>query len=180
MDFADNIKSFVEDALGITDGVFGVNATEMGIQIVSTILLFLVVRYFFWNKVTAYLEERKEAMRNEYDEAKQANTDAVLINEKAAKELNDIRLSAKDIVDEAKLRGEEGRKNIIIKAKDDANKLIDDAHKEINSQIEKARNNINDEIVSVATLMAEKIIKKELDEDKYKKLIKEVTKEVTS
>jgi|LGVF01.2.fsa_nt_gb F-type H+-transporting ATPase subunit b len=180
MDFAENIRSFVEDALGITDGVFGVNATEMGIQIVSTILLFLVVRYFFWNKVTEYLEGRKEAMKNEYDEAKQANTDAILINEKAAKELNDIRLSAKDIVDEARVRGEENRKNIIVKAKDDANKLIDDAHKEINSQIEKARNNINDEIVSVATLMAEKIIKKELDEDKYKELIEEVTKEVTS
>ena len=180
MDFAEKIRAFVEDALGLTDGVFGVNATEMGIQIVSTILLFIVVRYFFWNKVTDYLEERKEAMRNEYDEAKQANTEALLINEKAAKELNDIRLGAKDIIDEARLRGEENRKNIIVKAKDDANKLIDNAQKEVNSQIEKARNNINDEIVSVATLMAEKIIKKELDENRYKELIKEVTKEVTS
>lgn len=180
MGFAEKIQSFVESALGITDGVFGVSWQEMTIQIVSTILLFLVVRFFFWNKVTEYLEARKSAMTTEYDEAKQANLDASQKREEAEQELQELRLSSKGILDQAKTQGEEERKAILVKAKTEANKLVDDAHKEINSQIEKARTSINDEIVSVATIMASKIIKKELDEDKHKELIKEATKEVVN
>lgn len=178
MGFAEKIRLFVEDALGLTDGAFGVNGTEMLIQIGSTILLFLVVRFLFWNKITAYLEDRKAAMKNEYEEAKVANEEATQKREEAVTELNNIKLSAKGVVDEAKTRGEEERKVILDKAKSAANKLVDDAHKEIDSQIEKARSSINDEIVNVATLMAEKIIRKELDDEKHKELIKEISKEV--
>lgn len=180
MGFAEKIRSFVEDALGLTDGAFGVDGTEMLIQIASTIILFLIVRFFFWNKVTEYLEGRKLAMQKEYEDAKQANQEAALKREEAVKELDDIRHSSKDMLDEARARGAEERKDIIEKAKKDATKLVDDAHKEIESQIEKARKDINDEIVSVATLMAERIIKKEIDEDKHKELIKEISKEVAN
>jgi F-type H+-transporting ATPase subunit b len=174
------IKTFVENALGMTDGVFGVEFDEMLIQISSTILLFLVVRFFFWNKVTEYLEARKETMKNEYDAAKLANEEAQSLKEEAHGELHNLRLSSKKVIDDAKSRGEEERQAIIDKAKQDATKLVDNAQKEIDSNIEKARNSINEEIVSVATLMAEKIIKKELDEKKHKDLIKEVTEEVAN
>lgn len=180
MDFAEKIRSFVEDALGLTDGAFGVDASEMLIQIASTIVLFLIVRFLFWNKVTEYLEGRKEAMKKEYEDAQQANQEAALKREEAAKELDEIRHSSKDVLDEARARGALERKEIIEKAKTDASKLVDDAHKEIESQIEKAKKDINDEIVSVATLMAESIIKKEIDEDKHKELIKEISKEVAN
>lgn len=174
------IQSFVQDALGITNGVFGVNGKEMLIQILSTLLLFLVVRFFFWNKVTAYLEGRKEEMQNEYEEAQNANQEATNMKMDIENELQDLRLSAKGVIDDAKERGESERKAILEKAKIEANKLVTDAQKEIDSNIIKARNSMNEEIVTVATAMAEKIIKKELDPNKHKELIKEATKEVVS
>ncbi len=178
------IQSFVQESLEFIIDVFGGDSAEafqqVLIQVISTVLLFLVIRFFFWNKVTDYLEGRKEAMRQEYDDAKHANQDAALKREEAVKELHDIRQSSKGILDEARARGGVERKEIIEKAKVDANKLVDDAHKEIESQIEKAKKDINDEIVSVATLMAEQIIKKEIDETKHKELIKEISKEVAN
>jgi F-type H+-transporting ATPase subunit b len=170
---AESIRQFVDSALGVS-------LEEMIIQISATLLLFLIVRFFFWNNITAYLEKRKEAMNEEYDQAKQANADAQSIKETTENELKEIRLSAKGLYDEAKDRGEVERKEIVLKAKADAKKIVDNAHKEINSEIEKARTSINDEIVSVATLMAEKIIKKEIDKDKHKELIDEVTEGVVS
>ena len=178
MGFAEKISNFVNDALGLTDGAFGVDGTEMLIQIGSTILLFLVVRFFFWNKVTDYLEGRKEAMKQEYLEAQTASLEAAKHKETAAAELIDIRKGAKDVFDEAKERGEVERKVILEKARDEANKLVNDAHVEIESQVEKARSSINEEIVSVATLMAEKIIEKELDDKEHKDMIKKISKEV--
>lgn len=184
MTLGDVIKAFVDESLGFINNLFGGNGDfalqQVGIQIVSTVLLFLVVRFFFWNKVTDYLEARKEAMKQEYDEATKANQEAALYREEATKELNEIRVGAKDIYEEAKGRGEDERKRILEKAKYDADKLVENAHKEIDSQIEKARKDLNDEIVSVATLMAEKIIQKEIDEAKHKDLIKNITEEVVN
>lgn len=170
---AETIKNFVESALNI-------NPIEMLVQILATLILFLVVRFFFWNHITDYIEKRKQVMNEEYDQAKKANQDAQTIKESAEIELKDIHQSAKGFYEDAKERGERERKAIVTKAKGEATNLVDNAHKEINSEIEKARTTLNDEIVTVATLMAEKIIKKEIDEDKYKSLIDEVTKEVSN
>lgn len=170
---AESIRSFVEGALGV-------NPIEMVIQILATLVLFLIVRFFFWNNVTAFIEKRKQVMSDEFEEAKKANQDAQNIKESAEEELKEIRLGAKDLYDSAKDRGEKERQAIIQKAKGEANQIIDNAHKEINSEMEKAKASMNDEIVSVATLMAEKIIKKEIDEDKHKELINEATKGVVN
>lgn len=172
-DFANSLSDFVNESIGV-------DITEMAIQILSTLLLFLVVKYFFWNNITEYLEKRKEVMSSEYEEAKTANLEAVKIKEQADLELTEIRLSAKGVIDDAKNRGELERTDIVKKAKKEADIVFSNARKEIDSEIEKARSNLNDEIVSVAVLMAEKVIKKEIDESKHQDLIKEVTKGVAT
>lgn len=170
---ADAIKSFIDDALGVS-------ILEMGIQIASTLLLFVVVKHFFWNNITDYLERRRNAITDEYKEAEEANKNAALIKVQADEELNQIRLDAKGIFDEAKERGEIERSSIVKKAKSEAKSVIEDAQKEIDSEIEKARSRINDEIVNVASLIAKKVIDKEIDMDKHKELIKEITNEVVN
>ena len=172
-DFANSLSDFVLESIGV-------DLVEMGIQIGSTILLFLIVRHFFWNNITEYLEKRKVFMANEYEDAKNANLEAISLKEKAEGELTEIRLSAKGVIDDAKDRGELERTDIVKKAKKEARIVISNAQKEIDSEIEKARSNLNEEIVSVAVLMAEKVIKKEIDASKHKELISEVTKGVAS
>lgn len=172
-DFANSLSDFVMESIGV-------DITEMAIQILSTLLLFLVVRFFFWNNITNYLEKRKEVMSSEYEEAKAANLEATTLKEKADQELTEIRLSAKGVIDDAKERGELERNDIVKHAKHEAEIVISNARKEIDSEIEKARSNLNEEIVNVAVLMAEKVIKKEIDESKHQELIEEVTKGVIS
>ncbi len=170
---AQAIEEFVANSLGV-------NLIEMVIQISSTIVLFLVVKFFFWNHVTDFLEKRKAAMNEEFVKAKTANEEASKAKLQADAELHEIRQSAKGIYDEAKERGEQERKNIVSRAKQEADRLLENAQAEIENELEKARTDINNEIVSVATLMAEKIIEKELDPNKQKDIIERVTKEVSN
>jgi F-type H+-transporting ATPase subunit b len=173
MGFAEKISSFVNEALGVAP-------EEMIIQIVSTIILFLIVRFFFWNKVTDYLEARKQEMEENYQRAKEDKEAAVELKVAAEKELVEIKKGANEKYANAKARGEEKRKEIVEEAKQEASQIIDNANKEIKNMVEKAKIDINDEIVSVATLMAEKIIEKEIDPEKHKDLIKKATKEVVN
>ncbi|MFK5884128.1 MAG: F0F1 ATP synthase subunit B [Candidatus Izemoplasma sp.] len=167
------IKDFVEGAIGI-------DIIEMLIQILATLLLFLVVRHFFWNNITEYIEGRKNVMAKEYEDAALASTEAESLKLQAGNELNEIRLSAKEVIDDAKARGELEKTSIISKAKKDAEVVMENSRKEIKHEIEKARTTINDEIVSVAILMAEKVVKREIDASKHKELVDEVVKAVAN
>ncbi|MCF7925856.1 MAG: F0F1 ATP synthase subunit B [Candidatus Izimaplasma sp.] len=171
MGFAEKISAFVNEALGVS-------FEEMAIQIISTVILFLVVRYFFWEKVTNYLETRHQEMTENYQEAEVTKKASEDLKKEAESELINIKESASEKYNQAKVRGEEKRKEIVDEAKKDAKKIIANAHKEVDSMVEKAKAEINDEIVSVATLMAEKIIEKEIDETKHKQWIEQATSEV--
>lgn len=170
---AQAIGEFIENAINV-------NPIEMLVQVAATLLLFLVVRYFFWGNITDFLDRRKELMASEIADAQTKNKEAELLKTKVETELLEVRQNAKSIVDDAKLRGEDERQKIVSNAKVEAKKVMTNAKNEIDSEVEKARANINDEIVSVATLMAEKIIKKEIDPNKHKEIIKEVTQKVVS
>lgn len=170
---AESISEFIQ-------GAIGVSAKEMFIQIASTLLLFLVIRFFFWNNITDYLDKRKNAMANEFEEAKQANSEAQTLKISASEELNEVRLSAKGIVDDAKNRGEAERSDIITKAKSEATQVMQNAQKEIESEVIKARESIKEEIATVAILIAEKVIKKEIDKQQQNDIIKQITNEVAS
>jgi F-type H+-transporting ATPase subunit b len=165
------IEEFVNQALGV-------NLIEMAVQIGSTIVLFLVVKFFFWNHVTDYLDKRKQEMKEEYETAARAKEEATSLKMEAEEELKEIRLTAKSIYEEAKERGEEERTRIVKEAKEHADRLLTQAHKEIEQEWENAKSDMQNEILEVASLLAQKALKQELDEVTQQRLISQISKEV--
>lgn len=159
----DGVSNAVENALGSS-------LSDVLIQIGATLILFFIVRKFFWNKITDFLEKRKELMEAEFTSAKQANEDAKALQEKSNKEYQDLKAKSKGLIEKAKKRGEEERISIIGKAKEDANKIITQAEQEIELEKKKAEADIKEQAVNLATMMASKIIEKEIDEKKYQDL----------
>ncbi len=173
MSLAESLNQFVSNSLGV-------NAIEMAIQIGGTVILFLVIKKYFWGNITKYLEERSEIMQAEYDQAKVLKDEAASIKDEATKELDDVRASASDIIEDAKKRATSQAENIVLEAKEESIRIKENTQKEIANEVEKAREEIKEEIVSVATLLAGKIIDKELDESDYSRFIDETTNEVKS
>ena len=159
-----------EDITAIIERAFGGSLSDIVIQILATLLLVIVVRVFFWKKITGYLEKRRDLIAKELDDAKNANVEAQQLHEKADKKYQDIRSKSKGYLEQAKQKGEEERKVIVEKAKEEANNLLTQAEQEIALEKQKARADIQNEAVTLATLMASKIIKEELDDKKYQNL----------
>ncbi len=162
----------------LVDIALGIDAVEMVIQLVATILLILVVKHFFWEKITAFIEARREIMESELTEATERNEEARVLKEEAEESFDKVKLEAKQILEDAKTRGEDNRREIIAKAKDEATNIKKSAQKDLAQEIEVARSHMRNEIISVATLLAEKVIAKEIDEATYNRLIDETIKEV--
>ncbi len=162
----------------LVDIALGVEPVELLIQIASTALLIIVVKVFFWDKVTAFLDARRESINNELTEASEKNENAQTMQEEAEQELEEARASSKKMVEEAKSRSEDIRRNMIAEAKDEASRIKKEARKDLEKEMDLARNKMRNEIIEIASLLTYKAIQKQISEETYDKLIDEAIKEV--
>lgn len=160
---AEAVKDAVERAMGGT-------LSDILIQIVATIILVIVVKVFFWSRITEFIEKRKALVAKELDDAKSANEQAQSFQEETEKAYQDIKNKSKTLIEKAKLKGEEERVQIVDKAKREADYVMTQAQSEIELEKKKARETIKKEAVELAALMATKIIEKEIDEKAYQDL----------
>ena len=162
--------SMADDIAALIERAFGSSLSDILIQIVATILLVIIVKVFFWDKVNAYLKKRREVVQKELDDAENAHQEAKDIQEKREQEYQDLKNQSKEFIENAKSRGESEREIIVNKAKDEANKIMTQAEQEIELEKQKAKADIQAETVELATLMASKILEKEIDDKKYQNL----------
>lgn len=162
-----DLMSAVSDAI---EKALGASLLDMLIQIGATFVLVIIVKIFFWEKITGFLAKRKALMENELESARKANEDALALQEKTSQEYHDLKTMSKDYLEKARLRGEEEREVIVGKAKNEAQNLLAQAEKEIAMEKRKAETDIRKEAVDLAALMAAKIIEKEIDERSYQNL----------
>lgn len=165
------IDRIVEAVQKIIDGALGVNLLDMIIQIAATLILVIIVKYFFWGRITDFLEKRKNIMSQEMESAKKENENAKALKEKRENEYNELKLKSKEYLDSAKYKAEQEKIRILEKAKDNADKMMEKAIKDIEAKKIKAETELHKEAVTIATSMAEKIIRKELNDKDYQDLI---------
>ena len=164
----EKIMTAVAEAI---ERALGASLSDIAIQIGATLILVIIVKIFFWDKITAYLEKRKNLMETEFESAKIANQEAKDFQEKAAKEYHDIKVKSKDYLERAKQKGEEERVSIINKAKQESGNMMTQAEQEIALEKNKAQGEIRKEVIDLAAIMASKIIEKEIDNKKYQDLV---------
>ncbi len=158
------VSKAVENALGAS-------LSDILIQVAATFILVIIVKVFFWEKITDFLAKRKEMMDLEVESAKKANEEAQSLQEQTSKEYQDLREKSKEYLDKARHRGEEERETIVGKAREEAKSMLSQAEKEIEIKKKKAQGEIRKEAVDLAALMASKIIEKEIDNQNYQDLI---------
>lgn len=159
----DNVSSAVSDALGVS-------LSNMLIQLGATIILIFVVKYFFWNKITDYLQKRKEIMENNFKEAKEANEEAAKFKEQTHNDYQDLKAKSRGYLEKARAKGEEEKALILANAKEKANNLMELTQREIEAEKTRAKTELQKEVIDLASLMATKIIQEEIDKDKYQDL----------
>lgn len=173
------IMDAINEALGPIS-----NPTEMGmyvrdilIQLFATIILFLVVKFLFWNKVTAFLEAKRQAIDEDLEAASIAKENALKLEADLNLEMSLAKDKIKKLLDDAERDGNQRREDIIKEAKEEAVRRHMMLEEELNTERANMANQIKQEIVEIAFAAAEKIVNKEIDQDKYIDIIDDILKE---
>jgi len=150
---------------------------DIGIQLASTIILFIIIRFLLWKPITRILEARRDAIDKELNEAKEAKEQAVKLEEELILEKKKARAEIRDLISNAEKEANLRRDEIINQAKEEAKKRLANLQDELAIEKANMQNDIKQEIIDIAFAAAEKIVSKEVDKDKYLDVIDDVLEE---
>ncbi len=173
--FAQRLAEAIENL--VSDGII-INPIEMGIQLVATVVLIFVVKHFFWEKVTAFIEDRQTIIDKDLNEAAALKEASNALKLTAEQELEDVRKQAKKILDNAKNQATDQSRILLAQAKDDAAAIKKNAQRDLVQEVELARRQLRQEIIEVAMELSERVIAQEMSEETYERLIDEAIEAV--
>lgn len=151
-------------------------AIDFGIQICATVILFIIIRFFFWKPITKILEDRRNQIDKDLKDAEAAKANAVEIEANLEKELADAKAKIKEMIDTAEKEANIRKETIINAAKEEAKRRLDNVENELIEEKKSMEKEIRQEIVDIAFQAAEKIVQKEINQDKYLDIVDDILK----
>ena len=144
------------------------------LMIIAIFVLFLALSYFLFNPARKFLNDRKEKIRGELEEAKDNQEKAAELKAQYEAKLKDIDKEAEDILSDARRRALQNEEQ----AKEEAARILARAQEEARLEKQKMSDEIKQEIVSVASVMAGKLVGASIDTTRQNSLIEETLKEM--
>jgi len=145
-----------------------------------TIITFLLVLFllskFAWKPLLKVLQDREDEIKASLKDAEIARTELERVNLESEKILNDARAEARKIQAESKSVSEKQRDEIIQKAKEEAKKIAVSAESQIKMEKDLAIKQIQEKVVDLTFSISEKVIKKNLNTNDNKEIIRDSLK----
>ena len=151
---------------------------DSSLMLVAIFVLFLFLSFFLFNPARKMLNDRRDKIRGELESAKQDMDTAKGLREEYESKLKEIDKEAEGILSEARRKALQNENRIIAEAKEEAARIIERARVEAELEKQKMSDDVKKEIVSVAALMAGKVVAASIDTTIQDTLIEETLKEM--
>ena len=170
LDLGETVNSAIENGIDlIENGSLNPDKLDVALltliaQLLATTILFLVVRFKFWHIVTNIIESRQNAVQESLDKAEAAKVSVEQAKIVARDEINNARVTANNIIQQARVVSEAEKEKMVQEAKEQIEAEKAKALNEISQNEKELRKNIQQEIVEVAYMLADKMVNKQMDE----------------
>lgn len=156
--------------LNLHAGLIEFNWTLVMIWI-TVLVLYLILKRFFFEKVRNFMLERESAVRDSFDNAERVN---LLAEEKLTnynEQIANLEAEGREIIKNAKIRAEAQAKDITDEANRKASEMMVQAQREIERERQKAVAEMKQQIAGLAIYAAEKIIERQLEASGHEEII---------
>lgn len=167
--------------LSLDDRIFGLDAQlllNLAFQGIAIFLLFMAASYLLLDPVRKILNDRKERVMREQREALETREAAVRMREEYDGKLKEIDKVAEQILGDSRKKALQRENEIIMNAKEEAGRIIAGARQEAELEQRRVNDEVKQEIISVASLLSEKLVASSLDREQQDALIEQTLKEI--
>ena len=158
--------------------VISINLWDIVVSLANLLILYLLIKKFLYNPVKKMLDNRQATIEGDYAKANEAKIQAEADKKAYEEKLSDAKSEADGVIQSAVSIARARENEILAEAKEKANAIIRKAEDDASLELKKAEESIKEEIVGVGTLLAEKILERELNEKDNKELINSFIAEI--
>lgn len=158
--------------------VISINLWDVLISLINLALLYFMIKKFLYKPVKKMLISRQETIDKSYKEAEDAANDAKKAKEAYEEKLLDAKTESDSLIQSAVNAAHYREEEIISEAKKEAEGIVNRAKANADLELKKAEQGIKEEIVKVGTLIAGKMLEREISEDDHKELIDSFIEEI--
>ena len=145
--------------------------SDVIIVCISTFLLVIVAKRFFWDKVLAFLDARQAAIQADIDSGAKQRSEGEAYKAEYEKQLANASKEAHELLESAKTNAAQEKREILSAAKSEADNIKTKALADIEREKTAAREEMKQAIVDVAFEAAKQIVDKEIDEQAHKRYL---------
>ncbi len=145
---------------------------------INVFILFFALSYLLFNPVRDALERRREKIAGELKNAADDKEAAHALKEEYEAKLVAVNKEAEQILEDARKRAKQREAEIIAEAREEANRIVERGNREVELERKKALDDMKEQIVSIASVMAGKVVAASIDTTVHDTLIEETLKEM--
>ncbi|MGL4763404.1 MAG: F0F1 ATP synthase subunit B [Sarcina sp.] len=147
------------------------NWTTVVAAIINLVILVIILRYFFWDRVKKAIQERQDAINEKLASADRAREEAAKLKAKNEEILKQAQEEGRKIIAEKKIAAEALYNKIVAEANAEAEDLKVKANEQIGIDIARAQLTLKEQVVDLAIDLSKKAIEGSMDEEKHQAII---------
>jgi len=163
--------------LGAAGETMGTAVGTSLVLLASFLTLLAVLSYYVWKPVKKIMDDREQLIHDDIDYAEERKVEAERLKEENEALLKSTQAEISELMENAKGQAKREQEMIIKDAEARSSQMINDAQADIEREKEKAIRDINDQVAEISVLIAEKMIRKELNSEDQKSLVADYLQE---
>ncbi|WP_432628560.1 F0F1 ATP synthase subunit B [Brotaphodocola sp.] len=138
--------------------MLNINFWNIAFTVINLLVLYFFMRHFLVKPMRAILEERKQMVERDLDDATRSKQEAEKMKREYEASIQNAGAEADKIVEMAKTRGTEEYNRILAQAKTDAAKKMEEADRTIALEREKTLTDLRASVADLAMAAAAKLL----------------------
>ena len=163
------------DRLFAFDAQFIQDVIIMGINL---FILFFALSYLIFNPARDVMNKRRERIASDIETAKKEKEDAIALKTDYEDKLTNINQEAEDILNAARKKALKQEEEILARAKAEAALVMARANTEIELEKKKAVDGMKQEMITIASMMAGKVVSASMNAQIQDELVDETLNEI--
>ncbi|MCI7812105.1 MAG: F0F1 ATP synthase subunit B [Lachnospiraceae bacterium] len=151
---------------------------DAAILAISVFVMFTFLSYLLFNPVRDMLKKRQDRVKNDIQTAEENRDEALKLKADYEARIRNIDKEAEVILAEARQKALKNEAKILEDAKEEAARMIARANAQIELEKKKAADDMKREMISIASLMAEKVVKASMTANIEEQLVEDTLKEI--
>lgn len=147
---------------------------------ITVMVLFLVLKKFFFEKVKNFMETRSNSIQDAFDSAEAVNRRADEKMQNYTKRIANVEAEGREIIRDAKIKADAQAREIIEDANKQATEIMNKAERNIEREKQKAMEEMRKEVAALAMLAAERIVEREIQNIGQDEIVDEVINKARS